>query len=75
MIKMSVAGSPIGHSLSPLLHSTAYKLLGIDAEFLSEEITEDKFGDYYFNAKRFRYLALVELRGRQLGRLRELVLK
>ena len=46
MIKMAVAGSPISHSLSPLLHSTAYKILGIEAEFLSEEITEDKFGEF-----------------------------
>ena len=58
MIKMAVAGSPISHSLSPLLHSTAYKILGIEAEFLSEEITEDKFGEFYFNAKNAGYRGL-----------------
>jgi shikimate dehydrogenase len=58
MIKMAVAGSPIGHSLSPLLHATAYKLLGIEADFLSEEITEDKFGEFYFNAKNAGYRGL-----------------
>ena len=51
MIKLAVAGYPISHSLSPLLHSTAYKILGVEAEFLSAEISEDKFGDYYFEAK------------------------
>jgi len=53
MIKMAVAGSPISHSLSPLLHSTAYKLLGIEADFLSEEITEDKFGEFLLQGKKF----------------------
>lgn len=51
MIKLAVVGYPISHSLSPLLHSTAYKILGVEAEFLSAEISEDKFGDYYFEAK------------------------
>ena len=58
MIKMAVAGKPIGHSLSPLLHKTAYRLLGIEAEFLADEISEDKFGDYYFNAKNSGYRGL-----------------
>jgi len=48
MIKMAVAGKPIGHSLSPLLHKTAYQLLGIEADFLTDEISEDQFGEYYF---------------------------
>jgi shikimate dehydrogenase len=58
MIKMAVAGKPIGHSLSPLLHKTAYRLLGVEAEFLADEISEDKFGDYYFNAKNSGYRGL-----------------
>ena len=60
MIKLAVAGSPIGHSLSPLLHTTAYKLLGIEAEFSAQEIKEESFGDFYFDCKKsnFRGLAL-----------------
>ncbi len=60
MIKLAVAGLPISHSLSPLLHSTAYKILGVEADFSSAEIGEDKFGNFYFEAKKsgFRGLAL-----------------
>ena len=49
MIKLAVAGFPISHSLSPLLHSTAYKILGVDADFSSAEISEDKLSE--FNTK------------------------
>ena len=49
MIKLAVAGAPIGHSLSPLLHTTAYKLLGVEAEFSAREIKEENFGDFYFD--------------------------
>ena len=31
MISAGVLGSPISHSLSPLLHNTIYDSLGIDA--------------------------------------------
>ena len=60
MIKLAVAGSPIGHSLSPLLHSTAYDILGVKADFGSNEIKEQDFGNYYFECKNsgFRGLAL-----------------
>lgn len=46
MIKLAVAGKPISHSLSPLLHTTAYEILGIKAEFLAEEVSEDTFADF-----------------------------
>ena len=60
MIKLAVAGSPIGHSLSPLLHSTAYEILGVKAEFGSNDVKEQDFGNYYFECKNagFRGLAL-----------------
>jgi len=38
MIKAAVLGSPISHSLSPLLHSTAYEILGIEGEYSSFEV-------------------------------------
>jgi shikimate dehydrogenase len=60
MIKMAVAGSPIGHSLSPLLHNHAYEILGVKAEFNSEEVTELTFPDFYYRSRDagFRGLAL-----------------
>jgi shikimate dehydrogenase len=60
MIKMKVAGSPIGHSLSPLLHNHAYQILGVPAEFSAEEITELTFPDFYYSCRDsgFRGLAL-----------------
>jgi hypothetical protein len=48
LIKLAVAGSPIGHSLSPLLHSTAYEILGVKADFGSNEIKEQDFGNFYY---------------------------
>lgn len=38
MINAGVLGSPISHSLSPLLHTTAYKFLGIEAEYRAYEV-------------------------------------
>jgi len=60
LIKLAVAGSPIGHSLSPLLHSTAYEILGVKADFGSNDVKEQDFGNYYFECKNagFRGLAL-----------------
>jgi shikimate dehydrogenase len=44
MIKAAVLGSPISHSLSPLLHRTAYSELGVKAEYeaISIELVESK---------------------------------
>lgn len=58
MIKLAVAGSPITHSLSPLLHSTAYELLGVSASFTTEEVTDLNFGEFYFKAKEAGYRGL-----------------
>jgi shikimate dehydrogenase len=55
---MKVAGSPIGHSLSPLLHQHAYQKLGVAAEFTSEEITELTFADFYFRCRDEGYRGL-----------------
>ena len=51
MIKMKVAGSPIGHSLSPLLHNHAYQILGVAAEFTSEDVNESTFPDFYYRSR------------------------
>ena len=58
MIKLAVAGSPITHSLSPLLHTTAYELLGVPASFTAEEVTDLNFGEFYFKAKEAGYRGL-----------------
>lgn len=60
MIKLAVAGSPISHSLSPLLHNAAYEILQIPASFIAVEKSDLDFGDFYFEAKNsdFRGLAL-----------------
>lgn len=58
MIKLAVAGSPINHSLSPLLHTTAYELLGVPASFTTEEVTDLNFGEFYFKAKEAGYRGL-----------------
>ena len=60
MIKLGVAGSPISHSLSPVIHLAAYKELKIDAEFDAFEVNENTFREFYLDAKKknFRGLAL-----------------
>ena len=37
---LAVLGSPIAHSLSPVLHSSAYKTLGLDWNYESVDVTE-----------------------------------
>ena len=58
MIKLAVAGSPISHSLSPLLHSTAYEILNVPADFTSNEVTDLEFADFYFQVKNSGYRGL-----------------
>lgn len=48
MRRCAVIGSPIGHSLSPLLHRTAYTNLGIADEFSYDafDVTPDTLGEF-----------------------------
>lgn len=41
MIRGAVLGSPISHSLSPVLHRTAYEKLGIFGQYQAIEVTPD----------------------------------
>jgi shikimate dehydrogenase len=41
VIKAGVLGSPISHSLSPILHRTAYVALGLQAEYSAYEVGSD----------------------------------
>jgi shikimate dehydrogenase len=51
MIKCAVLGSPISHSLSPLLHRTAYEELGIVGSYDAIEIDENSFDSFFEKAK------------------------
>ena len=41
MTRCAVLGSPIGHSLSPVLHREAYDALGLDWDYEAHVVTED----------------------------------
>jgi shikimate dehydrogenase len=43
MRRCGVLGSPIAHSLSPVLHRAAYRELGLDWEYSAHEVTEAEF--------------------------------
>lgn len=46
----AVLGSPISHSLSPVIHNFAYKQLGITAEYIAVEVKESEFLDWIRSA-------------------------
>ena len=46
MIRAAVLGSPISHSLSPVLHRTAYEKLGIFGKYQAIEVTPDHLADF-----------------------------
>ena len=50
MIRAAVLGSPISHSLSPLIHQTAYNLLGIEAHYEAIELTLDNSREFFVKA-------------------------
>ena len=51
MIKAAVLGSPISHSLSPLLHMAAYKELGLQADYQGIELTLENAPTFFERAK------------------------
>jgi shikimate dehydrogenase len=46
MIVAGVLGSPISHSLSPLLHNTVYELLGIKADYKAYEVSSGQLKNF-----------------------------
>ena len=46
MIRAAVLGSPISHSLSPLLHSTAYQLLGVEGSYEAVEVGSGRLAKF-----------------------------
>jgi shikimate dehydrogenase len=49
MTRCCVIGSPIAHSLSPVLHEAAYRELGLDWEYDAFEITEPELDPFLSN--------------------------
>jgi len=50
MIRAAVLGSPISHSLSPLIHQTAYNLLGVEAQYQAIELTLGNAREFFLQA-------------------------
>ncbi len=46
MIRAAVLGSPISHSLSPTLHRTAYKCLGVDGQYEAIDVDVARLRDF-----------------------------
>ena len=49
-MRAAVLGSPISHTLSPLLHKKAYELLKIDASYEAIELTPDRAKSFFNSA-------------------------
>jgi shikimate dehydrogenase len=49
VINAAVLGSPIAHSLSPLLHSLAYEYLGAQARYEAIEVKSEQLQDFLAN--------------------------
>lgn len=46
MIKAAVLGSPIQHSLSPIIHMKAYEILGVEGLYERIELGTDRFAEF-----------------------------
>lgn len=46
MIRAAVLGSPISHSLSPILHHTAYEKLDVVGQYRAIDVTAEKLGEF-----------------------------
>lgn len=44
--KLTVVGSPIGHSLSPVLHEAAYRMLGLDFGYDRNEVAKGQLAEF-----------------------------
>jgi len=44
--RLAVLGSPIAHSLSPVLHAAAYRVLGLDLEYDRVEVAEGELAGF-----------------------------
>jgi shikimate dehydrogenase len=59
LIRGSILGSPVEHSLSPLLHREAFDFLGIKGEYLRNEVTLGSFSHFFEEHKdSFNYFSI-----------------
>lgn len=49
MIRGAVLGFPISHSLSPVLHRTAYEKLGVSGQYRAIEVTAEQLAEFISN--------------------------
>lgn len=42
----AVLGSPIGHSLSPAIHTRAYEILGFDGDYVAHEVSQEGLSEF-----------------------------
>ena len=62
MINAAVLGSPINHSLSPLLHSLAYKHLGIEARYEAIEVRSGELSNFLSNTDKSAFSLTMPLK-------------
>lgn len=59
LIRGSVIGSPIEHSLSPLLHRSAYEFLGIEGDYKRQDVPLENLSEFFaLNQDSFDYLSI-----------------
>ncbi|MFT5388086.1 MAG: shikimate dehydrogenase [Lysobacterales bacterium] len=46
-----IIGNPLKHTLSPVMHNTAFKALGVDAEYKAFPLQEDELDDFFKKLK------------------------
>ncbi|CAN2202726.1 AroE Shikimate 5-dehydrogenase [Candidatus Nanopelagicaceae bacterium] len=55
----AILGSPVEHSLSPLLHREAFEFLGISGDYIRQEVTLGGFSEFFEREKdNFDYLSI-----------------
>ena len=67
MIDAAVLGSPIGHSLSPLLHTLAYKQLGIEGRYEAIEVKSGQLSEFLSTTQKDVFSLTMPLKEEALG--------
>ena len=67
MIDAAVLGSPIGHSLSPLLHNVAYKHLGVQGQYEAIEVKSGQLSEFLSTTQKDVFSLTMPLKEEALG--------
>ena len=67
MIDAAVLGSPINHSLSPLLHKVAYKHLGIEGQYEAIEVNSGQLSAFLSTTQKDVFSLTMPLKEEALG--------